>query len=178
MHLTATVNQRHHLDVGTEGAIAVMVLTVDVGGDRTAHRDHAGARCHRHEPAVRHEGTHHRVEARASADMRGARCRIEFDAVHRRQIQDRRATGLSGIAIGAAESSGEDAPRTCVADRCTNVVDSAHASHDAGTRCRSSPAGQGLLTFTQAQRRIRAGRIDNCHDIRLPKRQGRRGRAR
>ena len=38
-------------DVGTEAAVDVVVLAVDVGGDGAPDRDQPGARAHRHEPS-------------------------------------------------------------------------------------------------------------------------------
>ena len=45
--------QRRRLHVVGEAALDVVVLAVDVGGERAAHRDEARARRHRHEPAAR-----------------------------------------------------------------------------------------------------------------------------
>ena len=63
--------QRHLLHVPGEGTVAVMVLAVDVAGDRPGQRHVTSARHHRQRHAVVRERGHHACERRAS--LRGHR---------------------------------------------------------------------------------------------------------
>ncbi len=74
--------QLHLHDVVAEAALAVVVLAVDVVRDRTAHRDLAGTREHRHPEAVRERGLHEGVEGDAGVEV------------------DRRGLGVDGVDPG------------------------------------------------------------------------------
>ena len=65
--------QLHGQDVVAEAAVAVVVLAVDVAGDRSADGDVARAGRDRHEPSEGHDQSHQRVEVEAGVDGDGAR---------------------------------------------------------------------------------------------------------
>jgi hypothetical protein len=62
-------DQRERPHVVAEAADDVVGLAVDVGADRAADRDLAGAGQHRQPQAVRQGGAHQRVEAHARVDI-------------------------------------------------------------------------------------------------------------
>ena len=122
-----------------DAAVDVVVLPVDVGGERAAHGDEPRARGHRHEEAERQHETHEGVEADPGGDADGAARDVDVDHIGERQAVEHRAAGvLCGIAVAPAEPPGDDPALTGV---CEEVVDLAVAGHRDDAWRRSEPCG-------------------------------------
>ena len=115
-------DQVHRQHVVAEAAVAVVVLAVDVGGDRAADRHLPGARQHRHPPAERQRGPHERVQADAGVDDRDARVGVDRGRAGEPGHVEHDAAGvLRRVAVGAAEAAGDHAARAGAPDRGDDV---------------------------------------------------------
>ena len=94
--------------MGTEGSISVVVLTVDVAGDRSADGDESGSGCHRHEPTLRNDASQQRVETDSGTDGDRAAGGIQFDLALI-EADDGAAGVLGRVAVGAAQATGDHA---------------------------------------------------------------------
>ncbi len=103
--------QVHRAHMVAEAARAVVVLAVDVGGDRAADGDLPGARQHRHPQPERQRRLHQLVEVDAGVDVGQLGVGVDrVDAVQRRHVDDQAAAVLRVVAVGAAQPAGDDAP--------------------------------------------------------------------
>ena len=87
--------------------VHVVVLAVHIGGNRSAHRDVAGAGGNGQEEAGRHEHTQDLIQAHPSPSRDRAAGGIQLDPIKGRQLDHSAVFELSGIAIGAAEAPGD-----------------------------------------------------------------------
>ncbi len=101
--------QVHRADVVAEAAGAVVVLAVDVAGDRAADGDLPGAGQHRHPQPERQRGAHQLVEVHAGVDVdeRGRPRSIEWIWFSGGHVDDEAAAVLGVVAVGAAQSAGD-----------------------------------------------------------------------
>ena len=110
VHPAIRRDQRERPHVVAEAADDVVGLAVDVGADRAADRDLAGARQHRQPQAVRQRGAHQRVEAHARVDVDEPALGVDrVDLGEARHGEHGAARVLRGIAVGAAQAARDDA---------------------------------------------------------------------
>ena len=94
---------------------AVVVLAVDVAGDRAADGDLPGAGQHRHPQAERQCGPHQRVEVHAGVDVDEVAVAVDrVDLVQRGHVDDQPAAVLGVVAVGPAQPPGDDAAGAAV----------------------------------------------------------------
>ena len=123
---------------------AVVVLAVDVGGHRPAHRHLPGPGGDGHEPAPGHEQAHQGVEAGAGLGRDQPRRRVEGHLVELGQVDDPPAGVLGGVAVAAAQAAGDDAPVRHVVHGAGQLVVE-RGVHDLGPGGdRATPAGEHL----------------------------------
>ena len=97
--------------MAAEGAGSVMVLAMDIVGERAADGDEAGAGRDRRKPAGRHGELQQAVEQQAGPAGQQAGFAIEEqDFVHSARVDQRAALVQAGIAVGAAIAVGERRP--------------------------------------------------------------------
>lgn len=102
----------------------MVVLAMDVGADRAAHRDVAGPRGHRHEPAERQEHLHQPVQAHARVAHDEARLRVDgTDPVQRGHVEYGAARVLRRVAVRPPEPAGDAAARPHVRTAAAASVD-------------------------------------------------------
>ena len=104
-------------DVVAPRAALVVVLAVDVGGDRSADGHVAGAGGDRHEEAAGHEVAHQRVDAGAGRGPHDAGGRVEVEVAHAGGVDHPAAGVLGAVAVAPAEAAGDDAPRPDAVER-------------------------------------------------------------
>src|SRR4051794_2170215 len=105
--------------MGADGAVDVMVLAVDVAGDRSPDRHEARARCDRHEEPSRHDDPQQLVDADAGANGDLAAHGVESDVARTcGDMKYQSSTVLRGIAVAAPEATNQDATRPCFLERC------------------------------------------------------------
>lgn len=85
--------------MSAERAIVVVVLSMDVGRDRSAYRYLAGARGHRHEPALRDAAPHQLVEGDAGSDADLSVGVYGLDAIDVLGFEHQTADVLSRVSI-------------------------------------------------------------------------------
>ena len=164
--------QVHRPDVVAEAALGVVVLAVDVGADRAADRDLAGARQHRHPPAERQGGAHQGVQADPAVDDRDARVGVDRGrAGEPGHVQHGAAGVLRRVAVGAAEAAGDHPARSRSRDRGRHVGGGAGDGDVREGRGGAAPAVQARRSRSEcwaSRARLRARR-------RRPTTGGRRG---
>ena len=140
--------QVHRADVVAEAARAVVVLAVDVAGDRAADGDLAGAGQHRHPQPERQRGPHQLVEVHAGVDVDEPGVGVHrVDLVQRGHVDDQAAAVLRVVAVGAAQPAGDHAARAAVGrlrDRLGDHLGVGVDSTCATRRRGAAPAGQPL----------------------------------
>jgi hypothetical protein len=135
--------QAQRPDVGGEGAVAVVVLAVDVRGDGAADGDVAGAGGDGHEPALGHGEAEEVVEAQAGlgGDDPGAAVEGQHLA-HARGVGHRAAGVLGGVPVGAAQAPGDDATLAGCVDGGGEALGRRRVQDGRPGRRRAGPAGQ------------------------------------
>ena len=127
-------------DLIAERPVEVVVLAVDVAGDRPTDRDEARARGDGHEPTARHDDVEQVVEADPGRHGHGAGGVVDLHCVvGRAQPQHVSTAVLRGVAVRAPETAGDAAPIGQVLDRRreAGLVDVDHVRR---ARCRPSPS--------------------------------------
>ena len=110
--------QAKRLDMAPERAAPVMVLAVNVVGDRAAQRHPLRARKHRRQEPVRGGMGDDVGQKHAGFGLQNARLGIEFQNARGRAHVDQPAgTVEAGVAVAAAVAEGEQAPRGSLAGR-------------------------------------------------------------
>ena len=110
-------------DVVAERPVAMVVLAVDVAGDRPADRDEPRSGRDRHEPSPRHDDRQQVVDADAGRHGDRSRGVVDLDGIVRRAEGDHMATGVLGrIAVRTAEAAGDPAATWQVLDRRRQAV--------------------------------------------------------
>ena len=132
--------QHERLDVVGDAAVDVVVLPVDVGGERAADGDEPRARGDRHEEAERQHEPHEGVEADAGGDADGAARNVDVDHIGERQTVEHRAAGvLRGVAVAPAEPARDDPALTCVREQVVDLAVAGHRDDGGGARARCGP---------------------------------------
>ncbi len=102
--------QVHRADVIAEAARAVMVLAVDVAGNRAADGDLAGARQHRNPQPERQRRLHQLVQADAGVDIDQPGVGADrVDAVQLGHVDHQAAAILRVVAVGTAQPACDNA---------------------------------------------------------------------
>ena len=113
---------RHH--VVAEAARAVVVLAVDVAGDRAADGDLPGAGEHRNPQSERQRRLHQLVEADARVHFGQAGVGVDrVDLVQRRHVDHQPAAVLGVVAVGTAQPAGDHAAAAAVGDLTDRLGD-------------------------------------------------------
>ena len=122
--LPSAVTSVDRPDVVAEAADDVVGLAVDVGADRAADRDLAGARQHRQPQAVGERGAHQGVEADARVDVDEPALRVDgVDLAEAGHVEHGAARVLRRIAVGAPEAARDDPAGACGGDGGDHVLD-------------------------------------------------------
>ena len=90
-----------------KAAVHVVVLAVHIGGNRSAHRDVAGAGGDRQEEARRHDHPQDLIQAYPSPSRDRAAGGIQLDPIKGRQLDHRAVFELGCIPVGAAQTPGD-----------------------------------------------------------------------
>ncbi len=102
----------------------VVVLPVNVAGDRPADGDEAGARRDGNEESAWHEVAQQLVEGHGTGRGDGALMGVEHDAVGATvELDDETAAVLSRVSVRTTESASDDTPRRGVLHRGCQLVD-------------------------------------------------------
>src|SRR3954447_5549579 len=105
--------------MSADGAVDVMVLAVNVAGDRSPDRHEARARCDRHEEPSRHDDPQQLVDADAGADRDLAADGVESDVAGTcGDMEHQSSAVLRGVAVAASEATNQGATRPCFLQRC------------------------------------------------------------
>lgn len=103
--------QVHAAHVVTEAASAVMVLAVDIAGDRPADGDLPGSRQHRDPQPERQGGFHQLVEVDPGVDVDQLGVGVNgVDSVQRRHVDHQPTAVLGVVPIGAAQPARDSTP--------------------------------------------------------------------
>ena len=137
-----SIDQQQPLDVVTEAAINVMVFAMHISSDRSADRDIACAGGDGKKKASRHNFAQDLIEADA-----GSRCEdpprpIQNDPIEGRKLNHSAVAELSGIAIGATQTSSDQGLGAGVADKLLHLLDRVGLNDLRGAWIGASPTGQ------------------------------------
>ena len=146
--LAGAREQVHRHDVLAEAARRVVVLAVDVVGDRPADGHLAGARQHRHPQPEGQRDAHEAVEGDAGVEVDQPGLGVDgVDAVAGGHVEDEAARVLRGVAVGAPEAAGDDPSLPGSGDRLGQRLGGGDlvAGEDGGpTRGGARPPGERL----------------------------------
>ncbi len=137
--------QHERLDVVGDAAFDVVVLPVDVGGERTAHGDEPRPGGDGDEEAEREDEAQERVEADAGGDAHGATGGVDVDHVGERPAVEHRAAGvLRRVAVAAAEPARDDPALAGVGEQVVDARVAGDRDQVGGARSGAAPSGEDL----------------------------------
>ena len=159
-----------------------------------ADRDVARAWGDRQEETRRHDHPQDLIEADPRSSGNGLACCIELDPIKRRQLDHGAVFQLGGIAVGAAQTAGDQRPRRCTTHQLLQLLHAAGLHHLGRHWIGAPPTHQGArlaleaggeschhsLEATEAGRR-RTSSISGAHHqgrYSMPRLFGRRSRSR
>ena len=130
--------------VPREGARDVVVLAVDVGADRPADRDVAGAGGDRHEPAERQQHLHQPVQGDARVAQHGAAGGVDrVDTVQARHVEHGPARVLRRVPVRPSQAPGDAAAGPAVPDGCRGLLVRPRADQPGRGGSGAAPTGDG-----------------------------------
>ncbi|OIQ86447.1 hypothetical protein GALL_317100 [mine drainage metagenome] len=130
-----------------EAAVDVVVLAMDVRGDRPADGHVARPRCHGYEETEGKQQPHELIEARTSLDVHLRPFDVHAEnAVARRHVEHDTPGVLSGVAVAPPEPAGEHAALGRLRDQPTHGIVGGDGNDRRNCRAGAPPTGQRATT--------------------------------